>query len=124
MNCKYNKIFNVLSVIFFLISSFSITLIPFSTDKGEITPLGCITAGIFWLGLIFGILFQIVASILFRNKKRVSTRFNKITIIISGILFCMFLVILIFFGKNIWLMSIDIALMIFCFEMYFIKKRE
>ena len=124
MNCKYNKIFNVLSVIFFLISSFSITLIPFSTDKGEITSLGYITAGIFWLGLIFGILFQIVASILFRNKKRVSTRFNKITIIISGILFCTFLVILIFFGKNIWLMSIDIALMIFCFEMYFIKKRE
>ena len=124
MYWKNNKIFNVLSVIFFFISSFSLLLLPFSTDNGVITSLGYITAGIFWAGLILGILIQIIANKICQNLKKTDTRFNKIAMISSGIFFCMFIIILIFFKKNIWLLSIDIALMFFCFELYFIRKKE
>ena len=124
MYWKNNKIFNVLSVIFFFISSFSLLLLPFSTDNGVITSLGYITAGIFWAGLILGILIQIIANKICQNLKKTDTRFNKIAMISSGIFFCMFIIILIFFKKNIWLLSMDMALMIFCFELYFIRKKE
>ena len=107
MYWKNNKIFNVLSVIFFFISSFSLLLLPFSTA-----------------GLILEILIQIIANKICQNLKKTDTRFNKIAMISSGIFFCMFIIILIFFKKNIWLLSIDMALMIFCFELYFIRKKE
>ena len=116
MKYRYSKLFNWISAVCFFISSFSIVIIPFSSDIDKITFWGYIAAGVFWGGLLMGIASQIILNRLYKDSKKHTNVFNKVSIILSAVFLLAFIFILIFLRKNIILLSIDMALMIYFFE--------
>lgn len=115
--------FYILSITSFLISSLSILFIPFVTTEDGMNNWGYIIAVVFWIGLISGIIFAIIMNRSVKNKRKNNkSKKKKVYLTIGFILFLLLIIEIIFFNQNTMLMSINIACMLFDFELYFIEK--
>ncbi|MDR0918628.1 MAG: hypothetical protein LBM93_05190 [Oscillospiraceae bacterium] len=119
------KVLNIISAILFLISSCCLLGIPFLNLDDEFPKIAYWLAGAFWGGLFSGLVIQIFLSVKCR-KKTVLRKKDKIKSIL-GILFLSFLVtfivIMIFFNKNEFLLPINLFTLATSAELYFVVKR-
>lgn len=117
---------NNYSIVSFFISSFSLLGVPFINMDDGLPKISYVLAMLFWIGLLVGIILQIVAysswkKIKQRNIKKKRGRKFLIPIIFFLILFFL---ILILWNKSVALISIDLALLLFSIETYFYFKRR
>ena len=113
---------NHISAIMFFLSSFSLLGIPFLNLENEIPVSGYLIAVIFWLCLLSGVVLQIFIALMAKKIETKRTQKEKRIFIITAFFLVLFILLVRFFEKNILLMSIDIAFLLFSIEMYFCLK--
>lgn len=121
---------NNISIICFFLSSASIMGVPFLNMDNEFPKAAYFLAGLFWAGLISGLILQIAVWIWSKKNKQQNKKEEKKIrkerpfLIYFGVFFLLFLLILLFCRESITLMSIDLACMLFSIEMFFYMKRR
>ncbi len=117
---------NNYSIIAFFISSFSLLGSPFINLESELPKGAYIIASLFWLGLISGIVLQLVSYSMWRKFKRSKAKSKKSRIFLIPVVCCLFFLILVMmiWEKNVILVSINLALLLFSIEVYFYFKRR
>ncbi|MBE6843105.1 MAG: hypothetical protein E7510_09805 [Ruminococcus sp.] len=125
MRQKILKINNY-SIIAFFISSFSLLGIPFINQDGKLPKGAYIIALLFWIALISGIVLQIVAGSMWQkfNKKKGKSKKNRMFLIPIACFFIFLVLTILIWGKNIVLVSVNLALLLFSIEIYFYFKRR
>lgn len=119
-------ILNNISGISFLISSLTLIGIPFLNLKNGFSVIAYLLAGLFWTGLLAGVILQIITAQMskkIKSRKR-KTHKERRMIIPFSVFFLIFLLILVFLKESVVLMSIDLACMLFSIEMFFYMKRR
>ena len=117
---------NNISILCFFFSSASLLGVPFLNLDEEFPTTAYILAGLFWSGLILGIILQIIVGF---GAKKIQSERKKMHkerpfIIFFVVFLLLFLLILLFCRESIMLMSIDLAFMLFSIEMFFYVKRR
>lgn len=117
---------NNYSIVCFFVSSFSLLGVPLINLDDEFPKVAYIIAILFWLGLIFGILFQLISySMWKRIKQQKKKKYGERKLLIPFFVFLvLFFVIFLFWNKSVVLISIDLALTLFSIEIYFYFKRR
>lgn len=119
------KIMNILSGVFFFISSTCLLCIPFLNLKEGFTVVTYIFAGLFWCGFLFGFALQIILACTCRRLPVV--RNNKKICRIIGIVFLVLLAVIIpviaFFNSNRFILPINLFAILLSAESYFVIKQ-
>lgn len=117
---------NNYSIVCFFVSSFSLFGVPLINLDDEFPKVAYILAILFWLGLIFGILLQLISYSMWKKIKqqKVKKHRERKLLIPFFIFLVLFFVIFIFWNKSVVLISIDLALTLFSIEIYFYFKRR
>lgn len=117
---------NNYSIISFFISSFSLLGVPFINLDDELPKGAYIIALLFWIGLLFGVILQFAAYSMWKKIKQKKNKSKKDRKFLIPILFFLifFVLILLLWKKNVVLISIDLALLLFSIEIYFYFKRR
>ncbi len=118
------KCANNISIIFFLFSSSSLLVIPFTKINDELTTVAYCTAGVFWIGLILGIAFQVMASVMSKKLKKKKTPKLRRMMIPIGVFSVLLVLILLIGKKSIILLSVDLALLLMSIELYIYLRRR
>ena len=118
------KILNIISGILFLISSLSLLAIPFLNLDERFPAEAYVLAGLFWFGLINGMVLQIIISVVCKKLKKPK---KKRLHIIIGIVFLISLLsiipVFLFFTDNEFILPINLSIILLSAEMYFVVKR-
>lgn len=117
---------NNYSIVSFFISSFSLFGVPFINLDGELPKGAYVIALLFWTGLLFGVILQLAAYSMWKKVKQKKKKSKKDRKFLIPILFFLtfFVLILLLWKKNVVLISIDLALLLFSIEIYFYFKRR
>lgn len=123
MKKKVGTINNV-SIMFYVLSSISLLIIPFINQDSGLNTLAYCTAGVFWSGLIIGSVLQIIAS--FMGKKLTKKKTYKARrLLIPIAVFSILLILILCIGKqSVMLLSIDLALLLMSIELYIFLRRR
>lgn len=115
---------NNASAVCFALSSLSLLLIPF-LDLGSGLPKAAFwIAGVFWGGLLAGILLQIAAA---RGQRKAETPHGgkaRRMLIPAAVLALLLIVMLCLRTKSVRLFSADLALLLMSVELYFYLRRR
>lgn len=118
------KALNIISEVLFLISSTGLLVIPFLDFEDNLSAAAYVVASLFWGGLILGIIIQIMLSVICKNRtwirKSKTRRFVGITFLISVIVL---IPVLVFWSDNEFILPINLFLILFSAETYFVIKR-
>lgn len=118
------KVLNIISEICFFISSSGLLVIPFLDFEDSLSAAAYIVASLFWGGLILGIIIQII---LFVTCKKYTKVKESKTRQIVGVIFLISVFVLIpimaFWRDNEFALSINLFLLLFSIEIYFVIKR-
>lgn len=119
------KILNNISGTLFFSSSACILIIPFINLKEGFTAIAYILAGLFWCGLLIGIVLQII--LFFACRKLSIAKNNKKILRIIGIAFLSLLVavipVIIFFNDNRFVLPINLFAILLSAEAYCVIKQ-
>ncbi|MBQ5335224.1 MAG: hypothetical protein J6Z45_04675 [Oscillospiraceae bacterium] len=118
------KLANQASVICFALSSASLLLIPFLEIGEELPRPAYWIAGIFWGGLLAGILLQITAAAKSRDAEKKPCRKARLMLIPAAVFALLLIVILLMQSKSVILLSADLALLLMSVELYFYLRRR
>jgi len=116
-------IINNISLLLFVLSSLSLLVIPFINQNNELTKAAYIDAGVFWIGLISGILLQISAAMISKKSENKRTYKERKMIIPIIVFTLVFVLIICFLKKNVLLTALDMGMLLFSIELYFYLKR-
>lgn len=118
------KALNIISEILFLASSSSLFVIPFLDFNDSLSAAAYVVASLFWGGLIFGIIIQIMLFVICqkttKSKKSKTRLMVGITFLISAIIL---IPVLVLCSDNEFILSINLFLILFSAETYFVLKR-
>lgn len=118
------KVLNIISEICFFISSSGLLVIPFLDFEDSLSAAAYIVASLFWGGSISGIIIQII---LFVTCKKYTKVKKSKTRQIVGVIFLISVFVLIpimaFWRDNEFALSINLFLLLFSIEIYFVIKR-
>lgn len=118
------KVLNIISEICFFISSSGLLVIPFLDFEDSLSAAAYIVASLFWGGLILGIIIQIILFVI--CKKHAKVKMSKTRRIVGVIFFISVIVlipVLVFWSDNEFILSINLFLILFSAETYFVIKR-
>lgn len=118
------KALNIISEVLFLVSSSGLLIIPFLDFNDSLSAEAYVIASLFWGGLVFGIIIQIMLSMICKKitktKKSKTRRMVGITFLISVIIL---IPVLTFCNDNEFILPINLFLILFSAETYFVLKR-
>lgn len=118
------RVFNIISGVLFFISSSSLLIIPFLDFDDNLSVSAYAVALLFWGGSISGIIIQII---LFVTCKKYTKVKESKTRQIVGVIFLISVFVLIpimaFWRDNEFALSINLFLLLFSIEIYFVIKR-
>ncbi len=119
------KILNILSGVAFFISSVCLLSIPFLDLKEGFTVTAFVFAGLFWGGLLSGLVLQIILANACRKLPVI--RNNKRILRIIGIAFLLLLVaiipVIVFFNDNRFVLPINLFAVFMSAEAYCVIRR-
>lgn len=118
------RVLNIISGVLFFISSSSLLIIPFLDFDDNLSISAYAVALLFWGGSISGIIIQII---LFVTCKKYTKVKKSKTRQIVGVIFLISVFVLIpimaFWRDNEFALSINLFLLLFSIEIYFVIKR-
>ena len=118
------KVLNIISEVLFLVSSLGLLVIPFLDFNDSLSAAAYVVASLFWGGLVFGIIIQIMLLVICKKtakaKKSKTRRMVGITFLISVIIL---IPVLTFCNDNEFILPINLFLILFSVETYFVLKR-
>lgn len=118
------KALNIISEVLFLVSSLGLLVIPFLDFNDSLSAAAYVVASLFWGGLVLGIIIQIMLSMICKKTAKTKNlkirRMVGITFLISVIIL---IPILIFCNDNEFILPINLFLILFSAETYFVLKR-
>lgn len=118
------RVLNIISGVLFFISSSSLLIIPFLAFDDNLSVSAYAVALLFWGGSISGIIIQIILFV--TCKKYTKVKASK-TRQIVGVIFLISVFVLIpimaFWRDNEFALSINLFLLLFSIEIYFVIKR-
>lgn len=118
------KALNIISEVLFFISSSGLFVISFLDYEDNLSAAAYAVASLFWGELILGIIIQIMLSTICKNRTRVRKskirRFVGITFLISVIIL---IPVMVFCSDNEFILPINLFLLMFSAETYFVIKR-
>lgn len=119
------KITNYISAIFFFLSSTSLMFIPFLNLEEEFPRLAYFLAGSFWIGLLIGVVLQIVLWFKTRKSEICKTYKNpKVIVTITFILSIISLIVVLnLFKNNLYALPISLFVLLLSSEAFCIIKR-
>ena len=116
------------SIASFFLSSASLLGIPFlKVEPDETLPPGAyVVAALFWFGLLLGILFQIIAAVIWKKSSETKKRtYRERRMLIPIVLLAIVFVLILCFWKSSLLCTVlAFALLLFSIEIYFYLKRR
>ena len=116
------------SIASFFLSSASLLGIPFlKVEPDETLPPGAyVVAELFWFGLLLGILFQIIAAVIWKKSGETKKRtYRERRMLIPIVLLAIVFVLILCFWKSSLLCTVlAFALLLFSIEIYFYLKRR
>ena len=118
------RVLNIISGVLFFISSSSLLIIPFLAFDDNLSVSAYAVALLFWGGLIFGIIIQIILFVI--CKKHAKVKMSKTRRIVGVIFFISVIVlipVLVFWSDNEFILPINLFLILFSAETYFVIKR-
>lgn len=119
------KIINIISGILFLISSLTLLTIPFVDTDNDSSFCIYISAMLFWLGLICGIILQIILAISCRNyRKKGLSKLCRILGCVFAASIILIIPVLVFLNDNLFILPIDLFFIFLSAEMFFVIKRK
>lgn len=125
MKVKTMKSLNFVSGLSFIISSASLLIIPFIKYGKEMPVIAYVVASVFWIGLITGLIVQILLAI--KCKKMSLKNKNKkyrMLYIISAIALASIIILYVFNNKNIIAFAINLFLLLFSLQAVMVIKRK
>lgn len=118
------KILNVLSGSLFFISSASLLSVPFLDLKKGFNAITYILAGVFWFGLIFGIVIQIILANMCRGLP--TKKDNKLYRIIGKaflVLLIALIPVIMLFNNNRFVLPVNLFLLVLSAEAYWVLRQ-
>lgn len=119
------KLLNILSGICFFISSACLMSVPFLDLKEGFTTVAYIFAGLFWFGLICGLVLQIILANACKGLPTIKK--NKKILRIIRIIFWVLLITVIpviaFFNNNRFLLPVNLFLVFLSAEIYWVIRQ-
>ena len=118
------RVLNIISGVLFFISSSSLLIIPFLAFDDNLSVSAYAVALLFWGGLILGIIIQIILFVI--CKKHAKVKMSKTRRIVGVIFFISVIVlipVLVFWSDNEFILPINLFLILFSAETYFVIKR-
>ena len=118
------KALDIVSEVLFLVSSSGLLVIPFLDFNDTLSAAAYVVASMFWGGLILGIIIQIILFVICKkttkSKKSRTRQMVGITFLISVIIL---IPVLAFCNDNEFILPINLFLILFSAETYFVLKR-
>lgn len=115
---------NIISEVLFFISSSGLLIIPFLDFEDNLTAAAYAVASLFWGGLILGIIIQIILFVTCKKHTKVKRSKTRRTV---GVIFLISVIVLIpvmfFCSDNNFILPINLFLILFSAETYFVLKR-
>ncbi|MEE1125929.1 MAG: hypothetical protein U0L18_08325 [Acutalibacteraceae bacterium] len=125
MNVKVMKVLNSISGLSFGLSSVSLLVIPFIKFGQELPIIAYVVAFFFWLGLILGLILQVIIAI---NCKKLSlkndSKKHRLLYIISAGALAVVVILSVFNSKNIFFFTISLFLLLLSLQAAVVIKRE
>lgn len=125
MKVKTMKLFNTVSGLSFFISSASLLIIPFIKYGEKLPIIAYVVASAFWVGLIAGLVIQILLAI--QCKKMLLNNNNKkhrLIYIISISALASIVILSVFNSKNIVVFVISLFLLLLSLQSAVVIKRK
>ncbi|HHX57866.1 MAG TPA: hypothetical protein GX710_07605 [Clostridiales bacterium] len=119
------KITNYISAVFFFLSSTSLMFIPFLNFEEKFPRLAYFLAGSFWIGLLIGVVLQIVLWFKTRKSEICKTyKKPKVIVTITFILSIISLIVVLnLFKNNLYALPISLFVLLLSSEAFCIIKR-
>lgn len=118
------KALNIISEVLFFISSSGLLVIPFLDLEDKLSAAAYAVALLFWSGLILGIIIQIALFTICKKQTKIRKTKTRRTV---GTIFFISVIILIpvmvFWSDNDFILPINLFLILFSAETYFVLKR-
>lgn len=115
---------NIISEVLFFISSSDLLVIPFLNFEDDLSAAAYVVASLFWGGLILGIIIQIILFVTCKKHTKVKRSKTRRTV---GVIFLISVIVLIpvmvFCSDNNFILPINLFLILFSAETYFVIKR-
>ncbi len=115
---------NIISEVLFFISSSGLLVIPFLNFEDDLSAAAYVVASLFWGGLILGIIIQIILFVTCKKHTKVKRSKTRRTV---GVIFLISVIVLIpvmvFCSDNNFILPINLFLILFSAETYFVIKR-
>lgn len=125
MNIKVMKSLNSISGLSFVLSSVSLLVIPFIKFGQELPIIAYVVAFFFWLGLILGLILQVILAI---NCKKLSlkndSKKHRLLYIISAGTLAVVVILSVLNSKNIFFFTISLFLLLLSLQAAVVIKRE
>ena len=125
MKIKVMKSLNSISGLSFVLSSVSLLVIPFIKFGQELPIIAYVVAFFFWLGLILGLILQVIIAI---NCKKLSlkndSKKHRLLYIISAGALAVVVILSVFNSKNIFFFTISLFLLLLSLQAAVVIKRE
>ncbi len=119
------KLLNILSAAAFIISALSLLYIPFISSEEKLSRSSYVVAAVFWIGLLLGIIIQIILYVKCRKlKRRSKKRIHRIPLLISAIAFVVLLLLIILRSQSSVAVIIALITTMISLEMSVIIKRR
>ncbi|MBQ8298192.1 MAG: hypothetical protein IJX77_10470 [Ruminococcus sp.] len=115
---------NVISGVFYVISSLSLLAIPVLSSGEKISSAGYVIAAVFWAALLVGTVMQIIISVMCRKLELKKCTKQRAALIPAAVFLVLLVVMLLFKNDSLILMSADLALLLLSVEAYFLLKRR
>lgn len=116
---------NTVSGISFILSSASLLVIPVIDKDDTVSVLRMLIPGLFWAGLIVGIILQVISSVIM-SKPRIKKRLGKLLLIPVAFFICFVMLlalVLLVFKENLMVLCIDLFCIIISLESFFVIRR-
>lgn len=118
------KVLDIISEALFLVSSAELIVIPFLDLKDDLYAAAYTVAALFWIGLLLGIIIQIILSVICKKRtKSKKSRIRQAVGAVSLISVIILIPVLIFWNDNEFILPINLFLILFSAETYFVLKR-
>lgn len=118
------RVLNIISEILFFISSSGLLVIPFLDFEDNLSVLAYVVASLFWGGLLLGIIIQIILFVTCKKYTKVKKLKTRQMV---GVIFLISVIVLIpvmfFCSDNDFILPINLFLILFSAETYFVIKR-
>lgn len=118
------RVLNIISEILFFISSSGLLVIPFLDFEDNLSVLAYVVASLFWGGLLLGIIIQIILFVTCKKHTKVKRSKTRRTVgVISLISVIVLIPVMVFCSDNNFILPINLFLILFSAETYFVIKR-